>query len=52
MISKKALEDSARAVHEAYNGKDTWKAAATKKRSAARQAVRVVISALEKNEVL
>ena len=47
--NKKAVEDAARAVHETYWGKSTWKAAGVEARSQARQAVRKTLAAFEKN---
>ncbi len=42
------METAARAVHENYHGKNTWKAATPAERGQARQAVRLVQSALER----
>ena len=47
--NKKALETAARAVHENYYGSGTWRGAGTGGRSAARHAVRLTVSALEKH---
>jgi hypothetical protein len=47
-LDTKSMEVAARAVHETYFGKDTWKAASPDDRGRARQAVRVTLSALER----
>lgn len=49
IISDKAIEDGAKAVHEALLGADTWLRASANERSRSRHAVRLVIAALSKN---
>ena len=48
-ISDKAIEDGAKAVHEALLGSGTWLRANSAERSRSRHAVRLVIAALSKN---
>lgn len=47
-LDTKPMETAARAIHENYYGKGTWKTAEPSERGHARQAVRLVLAALEK----
>jgi len=48
-LEVKTMEVAARAVHETYYGKSTWKGATPAERGNARQAVRVALSAFERS---
>jgi hypothetical protein len=50
-LDTKPMEVAARAVHENYFGKNTWKDATPAERGHARQAVRLTLSALSRTGV-
>lgn len=50
MVSDTALQAGAKAVHEALNGKGTWKTAPANERSASRHLVRAMLQAINAEE--